>query len=185
MPSTSEKKSNFRKFLDWYHRSISVRMAYVVFALLSVTLTVGTLLYNNYWEHRIWTTERVADSYNAVELAQGEVFSLAVNIIPSRRTGDRHPTEQQKRELLTALDNLAVSVSKVDVNEENLSEATAFYRDRINNLAKAVIKLSESDPRTYSDLLRSADEWDFAAQKYGDAVEKRINSYFATLWPST
>lgn len=183
----TDKKQNWAwSALVWaWEISKPIRSLYSVIAIISVLVTAGSLTYYDYFDHRKWTNERIAEKYEKVESAQRDVLELAVKTIPSRSNKDRFPPSDDAKKLKDALVALSVAVSEVDVVGSDFENAANIYRQSISNFVKALVRLNKDNPKTYYNLQLSADGWDKAAKTYSTAVEKRINSYFLTLFPST
>lgn len=172
-------------FAGLWNLTAPVRLLLALTAILSALVTFIGLAYVDYFDHRKWANDRVAANYKNVEKIQGDILQISLETLPSKATNDRLPSEEQSKELRQALARLHVALSSVDVIGLEMETATNDYRSSITNFTKALTRLSKDSPRSYSELLESADDWDKAAKKYERAVETRINSYLSTLWPST
>ena len=181
-PASDRGLQAFGRWLFEYTKP--VRSLYTVFMILGAVATVVSITYFDYFDHRKWATDRIAESYKVVEKQQGVVVQLAVKTLPSLKTGDKIPAEKEKSELYSALISLSTYVASVDNGSDEIAGVAQRYRQSISNFLAALVRLNTNNPETYSELLFSADEWDKAAKRYADVVEDRINSYASTLMPA-
>ncbi|NVJ92478.1 MAG: hypothetical protein HWE34_12510 [Methylocystaceae bacterium] len=161
-------------------------LAFFKYAMLflAVVSGVGASLYFGYFDHRQQVNKELAKAYEAVQQSQIMVLNIALETIPSRRTNDQMPSRENVDRLLNALTILSGDISSVETNSSYVREASAEYQESISRFSKMVVRLNANNPQSYSDLQNSADQWDKAAKIYKNALDRRINSFFATLWPS-
>lgn len=161
------------------------RYLFLFVAIISSVTTFLGLVTVDFFDHRQWSNERMAEKYERVEQAQGTVASLSIVTIPSKSNRDQFPSNQQLELLRDALIDLQTRVTEVDVNSSEIEKVGNEYRASIAGFISALSNLRSENPQSFSTLLVSADRWDKAAKNYSDTVENRINSFSKTLLPST
>lgn len=164
-----------------YRASAPVRFIYNLISIVSIIFTVGSLIYYGFFDHREWTTKRVAAQYEAVEDQQLKVADLILSTVPSNANDDRVPSKEEVQALRRALLNLSGTITQVDNVSENMIEASDVYRASISALAGALVHYDPSEPVTQAQLHQAVDLWDRAARTYANAVEGHIGSFTRTL----